>query len=158
MPKWPPKFLHSPIGIKFALLARLYGSSWHLDIWVSDCVVSLIYLFLLYFVMSVDLSNKHEMKWNEINKIFSLPFSKNLTTKGGFAQKIYPKIWQDSWKCTLFLENGCFWYLNTISEFPLKSPKTTLIPCFLGQACLQYTRLPPPPPAKFRCSTDKWPS
>ena len=41
--------------------------------------------------------------------------------------------------------------LNTISEFPLQSQKTTPIPSFFGHACLQYyyTWLTPPLPAPY---------
>ena len=58
------------------------------------------------------------------NKDFSMLFSLNLTPKWEFMHKFTPKIWQDSWKSTLFFENGCFDTLvNTIPEFPYQSKK-----------------------------------
>ena len=73
-----------------------------------------------------------------LNIDFSVLFSQNLTPKWGFAQEFTPKSDKILEKVPYFLKMAAFDTLSGIPRFTFQSEKTTLIPCFLGQACLQY--------------------
>ena len=80
-------------------------------------------------------------------------FSHKLTPLTRIWAKIYPKIWQDSWKRTIFLENGSFYTLNTIPEFPFQSKSKTKTNNFyflFSWSCiLTVLYLTAPPPVQF---------